>query len=96
MREPEEPAHAVHHRHHRRVHQPPLPELADVQLHVGALHTPTNGSSPRASHQENHSRSWNAYKRCVRPEYRARNETAANCAVDIEAGWNGKASRDQT
>ncbi|GGB23238.1 hypothetical protein GCM10011492_11370 [Flexivirga endophytica] len=26
---------------------------------------------------------------CVRPEYRARKETAANWAVDIVVGWNG-------
>ncbi len=37
VREPEEPAHPVHHRHHRGVHQPPLPQPADVQLHMRPL-----------------------------------------------------------
>ncbi len=77
--EPEEPAHPVHHRDHRGVHQTPLPESADVQLDMRTLYA-NQRIQPVALAPGEPSRSWNEYKRCVRPEYRSRNETAASCA----------------
>ena len=42
------------------------------------------------SHQPNQRRSWKAYRAWVCPECRANSDTAANCAVDIIEGWNGR------
>jgi hypothetical protein len=86
--EPEEPADPVHHRDHRRVHQSAVTEPADVQLDVGALDADqrfevmdfrTTRTTPEAGR-----RTGRECARC-RPKY----ETAACCAADMDAGWNG-------
>ena len=52
-----------------------------VQVPAGAVVQPVQALAPAEPAFD-----WWLYRRWVRPEQRARNDTAANCAVDIEDG----------